>query len=215
VLGKTLLYIPSGRVVDYIARNPIDWDDRELAKRGGAGDQAGVPPTPTVEEFFGLLLDKQGLFTQRQYWEHCWRKWNGWIKEKPEQQQRGVKAKLYRNFYPSYIDSLHVWSILCESGEFDQCVLNSTEDAVGKTDITVRRGDRVYRIAIVGPTDHAVNDRAYKVAYRGDGETVAHVVLQMPIAYEKNPGNKRWFRSPNVMDAILCTDKYEVVDLAK
>lgn len=204
--GKTLLYIPSDEIVDFVSRNPIDWDVKEYARRGGSGDQAGMPPTPAVEEFLDLLLERCALFTQREYWVHCWHKWNIWIAGKPTEQQRGVKAKLYRNFYPSMIDSLHVWSMLCESGMFDTCVLNSLEDAIGKTDLMVRSKQRILRIAFLGPTDSAVSDRAYKMQHRNGGQDVHCVEIQMPKEYPRQPGNKRWFRRSDIMSAMLAAD---------
>ena len=104
----TLLYFRSDYVVDFISQHPIDWKDRALAMRGGAGDQAGVTPTPAVHEFLSLLGKKQALFTQEEYHRYCAFVWRDWLLGKPEIQRQGVEAKLYRNFYPSMIDSLHV-----------------------------------------------------------------------------------------------------------
>ena len=61
--GITLMYIPSDTIVRYVSENPIDWGSKDLAKRGGPGDQAGITPTPAVEEFLRLLIERRELFT--------------------------------------------------------------------------------------------------------------------------------------------------------
>lgn len=209
--GQTLLYIPSEEIVEFVSNNPIDWEDREKSKLGGIGDKAGVTPTPAVEEFLSLLLEKRALFTQREYMQYCWGKWSVWITPKPTEQKLGIKAKLYRNFYPAMIDSLHVWSMLCESGMFTNCVLNSTDDAIGKTDLIVRTTQRIYRIALLGPTIHAAADRAYKVGHRGNETDYECVEIQLPAHYLKYPGNKRWFKKSDIMNALLSTNIVELV----
>lgn len=203
--GKTLIYIPSDEIVDFITKNPIDWGDRDAAKRGGIGDQAGVTPTPAVEEFIDLLLTKRSLFTQDEYIQHCRGKWIDWLNTKTGDQRLGVRAKLLRNFYPSMIDSLHVWAMLCESGMFDRCVLNSTEDAIGKSDISVYSKDRVYRIALVGPTRNAIDDRQYKIKHRNGDKVDDFIEIVIPKEYPRDPGNKRWLRKSDVMAALLKT----------
>lgn len=207
----TLIYIPSHKIVEYITQHPIAWmeDKKDFAQRGGWGDRAGVPPTPSVEEFLRLLILKQGLFTQREYFSHCFKQWRPWIedlgsiKTEPGMNKRvGLKAKLYRNFYPSMIDSLHVWAMLSETGKFDSCVMSSTLDAVSKTDLIVRNGCDSIPIAIIGPTRRAANDRAFKVENRNGEEGGACITLQMDLRWERQPGNKRWFTLDSVIDAI-------------
>jgi hypothetical protein len=112
-----LLYFPSRYIVEYVTRHPIDWADRELAKRGGDGDMAGKPPTPSVQEFLALLYETGELFTQEEYWARCADQWQTWINERiahhadlakrdaRHRQPRiydGLRAKAYRNFYPAH-----------------------------------------------------------------------------------------------------------------
>lgn len=202
--GITLMYIPSEQIVRYITAHPIDWDDREKAKRGGPGDQAGVTPSPAVEEFLRLLVEGRELFTQKEYMYHCWEQWRDWIGPKPLPQKLGVKAKLYRNFYPSMIDSLHVWALLVEGGMFDSCVLNSTEDAIGKSDLILTSGDRELRLALIGPEEAASTDRAYKVKHRNSGTSdVECIDIVLPREYPRSPGNKRWYQKQDLMRAIM------------
>lgn len=201
---RALLYIPSSEIVDFITGNPIDWneDKKALAKRGGAGDQAGVTPTPAVEEFLSLLIKKRGLFTQEEYLQHCVSQWKDWAVSKTPEQKFGIKAKLYRNFYPSMIDSIHVWAMLCESGMFELCFLSATEDAIGKSDLILRSGNRELRLALMGPTTQASEDREYKINHRGNGE-VGCIEIRLSLVHPKSPGNKRWFKKSDVMRAIL------------
>lgn len=203
--GKTLLYIPSTQIVDFVSQNPIDWSNKDWACRGGPGDKAGVPPTPVVEEFLNLLLERRALFTQEEFMNHCWQQWRDWIVEKPREQKLGLKAKLYRNFYPAMIDALHVWAMLVESGMFDSCVLNSTEDAINGNDLIVTSGGQTYCFALIGPTSASRDNREYKRNHRNtngryDTESIE---LVMKIEYEKSPGNKRWYRRSDIMEAIL------------
>lgn len=202
---KALLYIPSNEIVGYCTRNPIYWGKpgvKKLSSLNGIGDTAGVTPTPAVEEFLNVLLFKRALFTQKEYADWCFFVWNEWLETKTVEQRNGVMAKLYRNFYPSMIDSLHVWAVLCESGMFDMCFLSSTDDAVGKSDLMVRSGDRVIRIALIGPTDLARSNRNYKEKYRNDGKEKC-VPIYMDNKYPMSPGNKRWYQKTDIMKAIL------------
>lgn len=223
---RALLYIPSAEIVDYIAMNPIDWGDNttvalsnkqitklgKLAGRGGIGDSAGVTPTPAVEEFLNLLVEKRGLFTQEEYMFYCVKKWNGWATAKTPDQKHGIKAKLYRNFYPSMIDSLHVWAMLCESSMFELCFMSATEDAIGKSDLILRSGSREIRLALIGPTGQASNDRQYKLEHRSNGEPEC-VQVKLNLSYPKSPGNKRWFKKSDIMQAIINRDNRKL-DLA-
>lgn len=202
-MATTLLYIPSTEIMGFVSDNPIDWrnEHKLTAKRGGYGDQAGPTPTPAVEEFLKMLQDRRALFTQQEYAVWCFRAWFDWIGPKHRLQKLGVHTKLYRNFYPSMIDSLHVWAMLVESGRFDACVLDSADDAIGKTDLTVTAGDATFRLALIGPTAQAATDRAYKIERRSTDRS-ACIEIAMQIGAPKSPGNKRWHKAPDVLAAI-------------
>lgn len=187
-----LIYFHSAHIVDFVVSNPIDWSNPDLARRGGAGDQAGVPPTPSVQEFLRLLSIQQKLFTQAEYADFCDSQWKDWMATLSIKCRAGVRAKLYRNFYPSMIDSLHAWALLSESGNWDRCVLDSYADAVGKTDLTVWKNDRCCRIALIGPTRAAASDRRYKCEHRSNANDC--MVVQMK--YDRPwIGRKRWYES--------------------
>jgi len=181
-------------IVEYLTKNPVDWSSSELACRGGPGDKAGEPPSPAVFEFLSLLDEQGGLFTQREYWEHCKDRWRDWLTrdEMTRRNARGVKAKLYRNFYPSMIDSLHAWALLNEAGWFDVCVVDTYQDAVGKTDLLLKHGDVTIRVALIGPTDKAQSDRKYKVENR-DSAMGNPIEVSMGFDRPRSPGNKRWY----------------------
>ena len=84
------------------------------------------------------------------------------------------------------------------------CVLNSAEDAISKTDLIVTSGGTSYRLALIGPTVNAIQDRQYKLTNRGNGEDTS-IEIVLPADYPRNPGNKRWYRKADVMRAILHT----------
>lgn len=209
---RALLYIPSAEIVEYISAHPIDWADehKDKAKRGGVGDL--LTPTPAVEEFLNLLIDQRGLFTQEEYMRYCVGKWSEWAQSKTVDQKWGIRTKLYRNFYPSMIDSLHVWAMLCESGMFEMCFLSATEDAIGKSDLVLRSGSKELRLALLGPTSQAGDDRKYKIGHRNNGEAGC-IEVQLSLNYPKNPGNKRWFKKSDVMKAIMTHGQEKHIEL--
>lgn len=204
-----LLYFSSKAIIEYITKHPIDWDDKDLAKRGGPGDKAGVPPTPSVQEFLELLADRRQLFTQEEYWEHCASVWSAWIDRQALRFpnlpiRKGLRAKAYRNFYPSMIDSLHVWAVLSETGNFQRCVLDSYDDAVAKSDITVTAHETDYSIALIGPTFSASQDRQYKQNHRPGYDNSGNVIpVQMSLDRPRSPGNKRWYRKDDFNDLFV------------
>lgn len=218
-----LLYFPSRYIVEYISKHPIDWGDRELARRGGDGDRAGIPPTPSVQEFLSLLSERRELFTQREFWDYCAAKWQDWLDGQVRKFQTwpeysrprvvdGLRAKAFRNFYPSMIDSLHAWSMLSETGMFDRCIMDTYDDATGKSDITVTGHGVDCRIALIGPTKYATQDRTFKEQHRAGYEDAnKSVLVQMPEERERQPGNKRWYRPSDFLRVYtaLSMDYYQ------
>lgn len=228
---RALIYIPSEEIVSFVTQNPIDWlenpkkdkfyyqaitdDDKEKPQfrdrsrytvkdfyaLGGFGDQAGVTPTPAIEEFLNLLIERRSLFTQYEYMHYCWGKWESWIRGLTEFQKYGVRAKLYRNFYPSAIDSLHVWAMLADTGAFEMCLMSATEDAIGKSDLVLRSGSREFRIALQINTSQSRNDRQHKKLNRNNDEPDC-IEVWLSLDEPKAPGNKRWYRKTDVIGAI-------------
>lgn len=196
--GITLLYFNSQQIMRFLATHPIEWFDefKSYAERGGYGDQAGVPPTPAVEEFLSLLSLKHELFTQKEYLDYCYSKWRNWW---PTDQKRGdgLSVKLYRNFYPSMIDSLHAWALLVESGKFASCTVDSYADAIAKTDITVQTftGER-FSLALRIDTRSSRESARYKEDHREGYKDVQAVTIWLPCdkTRPKSPGQKRWYQ---------------------
>lgn len=216
-MGESLIYMSSRHIVEYIAQHPIMWmeDKKEMADRGGAGDKAGLPPVPSVELWIGCLRGKERLFSQDEYAEHyfCNSRIKAWLQGKPSDQIEGVRVKQYRNFYPSMIDSIHVWALLAETGLFDSCIVETDRDAISKIDMTVTAEGHRLSLAIRGPTPEATRAKAYKDKYRGIGQAAKAIELALSINKPRAPGNKRWFDAEEVVTAILTHDlhkgKYE------
>lgn len=209
-MGESLIYMSSRHIVEYIAQHPILWmdDKKEMATIGGAGDKAGLPPVPSVELWLQCLRGKERLFTQEEYAAQCFGdpRWAMWLRGKGQDQIDGLRIKLYRNFYPSMIDSLHVWALLAETGLFDSCIVESDKDAIAKIDLTVTVQDHRLPLAIRGPTEKAAQSRTYKRTMRGSGHEVQSIELALSIRKPRTPGNKRWFDAEEVVTAILTHD---------
>lgn len=190
-MGKdiVLAYFSSDSIMVFCGNNPIRWGTREQAD---AGDL--LTPTPAMAEFFRLLTKTGNLPTQKEYAEFCWQDWQTWRATLTDDQARGVSWRLYRNFYPSAIDSLHVWALLVESGRFDKCILDTADDACGKTDISVwpvMNGDPI-KIALYSGSKESRRRTAYKRSHRGIVDPSAIDVI-LPMDRPKYPGNKRWY----------------------
>lgn len=189
-----LHFFGSEYIVNYLRFHPVDWSDLHLSRRGGAGDQAGVTPTPAVAEFLALLKQNGDLFTQREYEEHCRRVWCEWFNRLPEHLQRGVIAKLHNNFYPSMIDTLHVYALLVEERIGDCYIVSPEMDARDKIDLIVKVNGQAIGLALIGPTDDADHDRAYKTEHRPGIADDQLIVVKLPNARPRTPGNKRWYQ---------------------
>lgn len=196
----TLIYLNSHFIINYIDRHPICWPSEKLAKRGGSGDRAGIPPTSMVYEFFSLLSQKQGLYTQREYRDHCFEQWKGWKSLDDEKSRAGVSAKLFRNVYPAMINTLHAWALLVEAGWFSICVVDTFTDAFSKHDLIVYRGaDRCNPIALdlFIDTKASRSDRAYKQSHRKATRDFVGDFFEIPLKTadrpKKMPGNMRWY----------------------
>jgi len=202
----TLIYLSSKLIENYIARHPVSWSDEKLAKRGGIGDQAGMPPTSSVGEFFSLVAQKQGLFTQAEYRDHCFDQWREcdptWSQKLTKEMKDGITAKLYRNFYPSMINTLHVWSLLVEAQWFDMCVIDTMTDALSKHDLILYRKHREVKETLPIALDlfigskQSIADRQYKLARRKSLREFVCESFEVPLSMDrpqKQPGNMRWY----------------------
>lgn len=203
----TLISRSSESIVDFYSCHPINWkeDFKNEVMLGEMADRAGMTPTPAIEAWIELYVDSRQLFTQAEYVDYCFSlpEWLPWIREKTSDELEAIEAKLYRNFFPSAVDSLHVHSMVSESGIFDTCFLDTYDDAIGKTDITVRKGDVKIAVGLLGPTKNASVSSSYKHRFRAAPVDTPRVEVQMDIKHPKTPGNKRWFREEDVISEIL------------
>ena len=183
-----LIYIASQAIVEYCTDHPIVWSDPKLTD----GDGNKKTPTPAVEVFYKLIAQTERLFTQDDYWEYARQEWYDWLSQQTEPVFYGLKARRFRNFYPSCIDTLHAWALLAESGHFAYCILDPIRDAVAKTDISVHTLDgRSIGVALYVASERSEAWTKYKRTYRGKVENVIDVCL--PMTRRRKPGNKRWY----------------------
>ena len=184
-----------------MAKHPIlpeTWSNtyRDLAKLGGAGDCAGVPPTPFVAEFLRLFYEKQGLFTQEDYLQFCINRWKDtdWYKNiKTDLGLNGIKAKTYRNFYPSMVSTLHVAAFLHMSGVLNSILYDVNRDAIGKSDLTVidkNGNEKRFALFIGSPAGNLYN--LYKDKHRTPPE-VGIIKKELTMNRPREPGNMRWY----------------------
>ena len=182
-----LIYLSSGAVQQFCAQHPIEWCSRELAEQGDI-----LTPTPGMQVFFAMLLEGNRLFDQAQYYAKACAVWGDWLARLDEKERQGIKARLYRNFYPSAIDSLHAWALLVETGLFDACLIDPLADSRAKTDITVFTKDRrAISIALYAGSAYARRRTQHKRQARGGAPNAIDVIL--PMDRPQRPGNKRWY----------------------
>jgi hypothetical protein len=190
-----LLYISSDAIENYCANHPLEWPERSVAN----GEGNVLTPTPAIAVFFRLLTKTGDLFTQQAYLSFAWQEWAESRHKFTQAQIDGLGARLYRNFYPSAIDSLHVWALLVETGRFDKCVIDTVADAVGKTDITVwpTLNGNPLRIALYTDNPYSRARTEYKREFRGAAPRgTIDVTLKMD--RPKQPGNKRWYNQADL-----------------
>jgi hypothetical protein len=198
-MSFSLIYIAPQEVVRFITANPVVWPDKKLAN--GPGNL--LTPTPGMEVFFDFLQRRGGkLFSQREYVLFAWQCWAEWRTELSAIQRKGVSARIARNFYPSAIDSIHVWGMLVDSGRFDRCVIDTAVDAIGKVDITIFPFNSLpIKIGLFPDTEESRKWRAHKAKYRGVGTEMVDLVLSMD--REQSPGGKRWYNRGDL--AVILT----------
>lgn len=184
-----LIYFHSTIIKEYCTLHPIDWASQELAN--GPGNL--LTPTPAMEVFFRTLTDSRRLFDQAEFWGAAASEWADFLDGLNDEQRLGLKARIYRNFYPSAIDSLHAWSLLVESNQFAYCLLDTAQDAVSKRDITVCTKDRLsVGIALTVATKESRRWIQHKRQFRGHASGVV-VPIALTLDRPRKPGNKRWY----------------------
>jgi hypothetical protein len=188
--SQRLIALSPDHIVDVVSRTPIDWTHKSL---GNSPSSPGnlLTPTPAVGEFLACLKECRDLMSWHAYVAWCRVQWRDWLNNLEPLQRSGVEARLCCNFYVSMVDSLHVWSMVAREGWFDVCVLDSQDDAVSKTDITLVRGDTRLRVALRADTPWSNDWHRYKHEHRRGDSQAVELVLTMD--RPRSPGNKRWF----------------------
>lgn len=191
---------------------------KKTASRGGLGDKAGMPPISNVLLFFELLYEKGDLFLQEDYWNYCLKRWketspewcrmiftekylvdlddHGRLMKEGDRTEHesswpvatGLKAKCFRNFYPSFIDTLHVFGLMTESDLFSRIEINTEEDV--KSDFDIHATDKhgvECRFAILARKSNSV-----KQFIRKGSDVKNNIILALPMQ-RKREGGKRWF----------------------
>ena len=212
---REIRFISSWAIVNFIVDNPIDWSDRDLAGLGGPGDRAHPEQvTPMVEMWLRLLNLERGLFTQAEYAEYFFRELSPWplnVKDAlftPEQLKEGVRAKLYRNVYPSMVDHIYAFALLSESSIFKSIDYDTDADVTKKLDIVLtRHDDRHLGLALRAGTMRAKWYGGYKNTFRGCPIAPFPVMtIELPMKRRgprsRGAGNKRWYVLEDFKEAI-------------
>lgn len=198
---KRLLYFSSNSIIWFITNNPINWTNRDIANSVGNK----LTPTSAIGVFFDFLDNNGGLFTQKEYVEYAWKipQWIDWKKELTDNEVNGINARLFRNFYPSAIDSLHVWAMLVETNLFAKCLIDIKQDTISKTDLIVwyEPNKKPIRIALSIDSDYNRVWLDYKRNTRGDIPK-GLIDLKLPMDRKRSPGNKRWYNIDDLNPVI-------------
>jgi len=189
-----LVYFSSDYIVRFCKEHRIDWGLRQEARYA---ENWLIEPS-AMGMFFDLLTEKGDLFTQYEYCEfamHAPVTANGmeWQRLTVELQDCLFRGRLMRNFYPSGIDTLHAWALLVETGQFEQCIIDTAEDAVGKTDLTLQsKSGEMYHVALRVGSEYTDSWQSRK-AQRGERPADTIEIILPCDERPKGPGNKRWY----------------------
>lgn len=162
-----------------------------------------LTPGPVMGVCLDLLLDKGCLFTEDECVEYTEeiQEWSLWYMELDENQLKGIKGRIYCNFVPSFIDTLHFWALLVEAGEFDTCIIDIQKDVVSKTDMVVRKKDFQATLALAIDSKDSKGWQKYKKRVRGDapGGTIK---IPLSMKRPRSPGNKRWYNEDDIQPVL-------------
>jgi hypothetical protein len=148
-----------------------------------------------MKVFWDLLTARKGLFTQKEYLDYAWNlpEWREWRNTLTEEVIKGVSARLYRNFYPSAIDSLYVWALLSESQIFHVCTIDVVSDVEGKIDLKVWISP--YKSIPIALKGCQTKENAKWSRTKENRGNPPHNIFNAYIPWYrlKSPGNKRWY----------------------
>lgn len=189
-----VIYHSSEYILDWFSdpNHHVSWCPHELVDMGNF-----LTPVPGMQVFFEYLGMRGGLFTQKEFSDYFWSLIPDFKDGLERIRLRGLGARIWHNFYPSAIDSLHVWALLVESGRFARCLINSTEDVVGKTDLIVytkngQRLDLALRVDSPRSNYWAGQKQVNVSGMRGVNEGTIDLLLPYS-GRERGVGNKRWY----------------------
>ncbi len=178
------------QIREFVREHPIEQRDKSLSYMGGPGCRAGMPPSPAIHEFMKLYKLKSDLFHQKDFTWHCFYAWEQWLKNQIQIMKRGVASKLYNNFYPSMIDSIHVHALITQMGF--RCRIDTKADVVGGVDVSAYVGSTVVDIALTTGSNYAVQWAHYKWdSERAQNKTMR--VVDVP------KGDKVWYNEIDFM----------------
>jgi hypothetical protein len=192
-------------ILDFFRVHPCDMCDQyaDVVRPGTPGNV--MSPTPVMDSFFQQLGERDGqLMTQEAFADyHLAREAERqWYATLDAFTQRCYRARLYRQFYLSAIDSLHVWALLGTRYRpngtlvFDRCIIDTKKDVVLKTDLLVYRAEACLRIALTVDTHNAQRVNTYKRQHRG-GPVAGTIELRLRVGRaRRSVGNKCWFHWP-------------------
>jgi len=186
-----LIYLSPLRIVRFLEANPVDWKDKDKKLANTLGNRK--PPTPGMAVFFDFLQKTGDLFTQREYIEYAFQVWHDWVSKMDRNERYAQKVRIGRNFYPSAIDSLHVWGLLVDTGKFEYCNVDPLIDAMAKVDLTLypNNKSKPIKISLAPDTMNSRKWRRHKTLHRGVDTESIEIILTMNRI--QNPGNKRWY----------------------
>lgn len=202
-----VIYHSSEYILDWFSdpNHRVSWCPHELVDMGDF-----LTPVPVMQVFFEYLGMRGELFTQKEFSDYFWSLVPDFKDGLERTRLRGLGARIWHNFYPSAIDSLHVWALLVESGRFARCLINSTEDVVGKTDLIVytkngQRLDLALRVDSPRSNYRAGQKRANASGMRGVNEGTIDILLPYS-GRERGAGNKRWYAREDLEPVFRAAD---------
>lgn len=195
-----VIYLSSEYILDWFSdpAHQVEWCSSELADMGDFLPPEKYGVAPVMKVFFEYLGKRGELFTQKEFTDYFWSLYPEFKADLPPEFARAYGARIWRNFYPSGgIDSIHVWALLVESGQFARCLINSEEDVVGKTDLIVytKKGQRL-DLALRIDTNRSRRRAAKKQENLSGMRGVNDAAIDVPLPFderEKGAGNKRWY----------------------
>ncbi len=209
-------YISSDEIVYYMIDNRYNGPPEGGSVKIGSKEDV-FPPKPTSVLFHNLLILKNGLFTQEEYVEYCIKYYKenclNWYNRKTSIEKRGLEKKLRWNFYRSFIDELHIQSLLIETGKFIKTIKDPVIDYAYKVDILAYNyeDELPLKFDVQTNSKKAREDAEYKKNNRG--KDCEAILLTIPDCRGRKPkGGKIWFEEKDLFQ-IPNFDKLKTIEI--